>query len=270
MTAAASDPESKGKVEALVRHLKANLPPEGFGSMAEANQWAERWCEEVNADVHSETRETPAGRLERERPLLRPLAQAGGSRRRRGAQGWTGCQPFDSAPPATPYRGSWLGRRSRSLSRVTRCGSCVTVPRWHAPPSASQRRLYPGRPLPAPTPPPNLVRALRPRHPSELAFLRLGPAAEAYLRAAAAAGTPRLHQQLARGLQLAEVYEPEAVQAALVRAREFGRFGWNDIRSILGVAGAAPPAKVEATTPMAVTGLPQVPQREMTSYRWTR
>lgn len=30
VTAAASDPESKGKVEALVRFVKTNLPPEGF------------------------------------------------------------------------------------------------------------------------------------------------------------------------------------------------------------------------------------------------
>jgi hypothetical protein len=47
-----------------------------------------------------------------------------------------------------------------------------------------------------------------------------------------------------------EVYEPEAVQAALVRAREFGRFGWNDVRSILAAAGAAPPAKIEAAAPL--------------------
>ena len=39
VTAAASDPESKGKVEALVRYVKSNLvPEEGFGSLEEANR----------------------------------------------------------------------------------------------------------------------------------------------------------------------------------------------------------------------------------------
>jgi len=44
-----------------------------------------------------------------------------------------------------------------------------------------------------PTPAPTGVRALRPRTPSEHAFLALGSEAEDYLRAAAAAGTARLH-----------------------------------------------------------------------------
>ena len=40
------------------------------------------------------------------------------------------------------------------------------------------------------------VRALRPRTGSEHAFLALGPEAEDYLRAAAAAGTARLRERL--------------------------------------------------------------------------
>jgi transposase len=41
-------PRRKGKVEALVKFVKANLPPDGFTSLAEANRWAEQWCAEVN------------------------------------------------------------------------------------------------------------------------------------------------------------------------------------------------------------------------------
>ena len=42
-TAAPNDPETRGKVEALVKFVKANLPADGFGSLTDANQWAYRW-----------------------------------------------------------------------------------------------------------------------------------------------------------------------------------------------------------------------------------
>ena len=71
------DPESKGKVEALVRFTKSDLIPyEGFGSLDEANQAGAAWCAEVNAEVHYETRARPSERLEVERPLLRALPAA--------------------------------------------------------------------------------------------------------------------------------------------------------------------------------------------------
>src|SRR5262249_55056331 len=69
ITAAAADPESKGKVEALVRYVKSDcVPYEGFASEAAANAWGMAWSDEVNAEVHSETRAVPAQRLEAERP----------------------------------------------------------------------------------------------------------------------------------------------------------------------------------------------------------
>src|SRR5919202_1656986 len=52
-----------GCFEALGKFVKANLPPDGFGALAEANAWAEQWCAEVNAQVHAETRAIPAERL---------------------------------------------------------------------------------------------------------------------------------------------------------------------------------------------------------------
>jgi hypothetical protein len=120
-----------------------------------------------------------------------------------------------------------------------------------------------------PTPPPTGVRPLRPRHPVEVAFLALGPAAEQYLRAAAAAGTSRLHQQLQRLLELAIMYGTEPMLAALTRACQFGRFGWDDVRSIRAAGGAAPPAQVVVREQLATAGLPSVPRRELSSYRWT-
>jgi transposase len=56
ITAAAADPESKGKVEALVRFVKSDcVPPEGFRSLGQANAWGDDWCGEVNAEAHWET-----------------------------------------------------------------------------------------------------------------------------------------------------------------------------------------------------------------------
>ena len=72
ISAAAADPESKGKVEALVRYVKIDcLPADGFASLAAANRWAQQWMDDANAMVHPETRAVPATRLNTERQLLR-------------------------------------------------------------------------------------------------------------------------------------------------------------------------------------------------------
>jgi hypothetical protein len=120
-----------------------------------------------------------------------------------------------------------------------------------------------------PTPAPTGVRPLRPRHPSEVRFLEFGEPAERYLRAAAAAGTARLLQQLERVLELERSHGRKAVRAALARAVEFGRFGHQDIAAILLAAGAAPPARLEPAQPLVLSGLPEVPQRALESYRWS-
>src|SRR5438132_724252 len=58
-----SDPQSKGKVEAVVRFTKSDLIPyEGFHSLDEANQAGAAWCAEVNGEVHYETRARPLER----------------------------------------------------------------------------------------------------------------------------------------------------------------------------------------------------------------
>src|SRR5690242_21564871 len=97
----------------------------------------------------------------------------------------------------------------------------------------------------------------------------MGSAAEQDLGAAAAAGTPRLHKHLQRLLDLAAICGTEPLRAALLRACQFGRFGWDDVRSILVAGGAAPPAHVVAGAPLTTPGLPNVPRRELASYRWS-
>jgi hypothetical protein len=112
------------------------------------------------------------------------------------------------------------------------------------------------------------LRPVRARTPVEREFLELGPPAEEWLRAAAAAGTPRLQLQLAEVLQLARVHGRPAVLGALVRATQFGRFGWDDLRSILAAGTATPPAEAGHRTPLSVVGLLEVPQRDLADYRW--
>ena len=121
-----------------------------------------------------------------------------------------------------------------------------------------------------PTPAPTGVRALRPRTPSEHAFLALGAEAEDYLRAAAAAGTARLHERLDEALGLARTRGEDQTRAALapgdrVRALRPRRPGLDRRR-----AGAAPPASVADAEPLTLEGLPKVAVRSLADYRRTR
>jgi hypothetical protein len=107
------------------------------------------------------------------------------------------------------------------------------------------------------------VRALRPRTPAELAFLDLGPVAEAFLRAAAAAGTTKLPSELATISDLERSHGREALVAALERALAHRRFRAADIRSILAAgAGVSRPRAAGA----GLAGLPAVPVRPLAAY----
>jgi transposase len=268
VAARACDPESKGKVEALVRYVKSDLvPPEGFRSVAEANAAAESWCQEVNSETHRETWAAPCERLELERPLLRALVErppvASGESRK---VDHLSTVRFGSARYSVPSR--LRGEVVQVLVdgeevRVLHGGGEVALHELQAPGGSSiQDQHYP-------TPAPTGVRPLRARHPSEVAFLELGEPAERYLRAAAGAGTPRLRLQLERVLELERSHGREAVSAALARAVEFGRFGWHDVAAILRTGSAAPPSRAQRTEPLSLDGLPQVPERDLASYRWS-
>jgi len=95
------------------------------------------------------------------------------------------------------------------------------------------------------------TRGIRPRTAAEIAFVGLGPAAEAFLRSAAAAGTLRLEHEL-------------AVIGALERATRFRRFKASDVRAILE-AGPGVPKPVRAGQQL-VLDLPMVPVRPLSAY----
>ena len=265
-----SDPESKGKVEALVRFTKSDLIPyEGFHSLDEANQAGAAWCEEVNDEVHYETRARPVERLELERALFRSL------------------------PPARPALACGEERKVDRLATVRFVSARYSVPHrlvgetvqvaasdrdvviMHlGVPVAQHALLAPGEASITdshyPTPAPSGVRQLRPRTPSEHAFLALGSEAEDYLRSAAAAGTARLHERLDEALSLARTRGEDQTRAALSRASTFSRFAHGDLGSIADGLGGVAPASVAEAEPLQLEGLPKVPVRSLADYRLAR
>jgi hypothetical protein len=91
---------------------------------------------------------------------------------------------------------------------------------------------YPPRPAGA------LERRPRAASAEERAFLQIGPAAERWLIAAAAAGTTRLRRKLAEAVALAKLHGAEAIDDALGAAADAGRFGDGDLAAILAHRGA--------------------------------
>jgi hypothetical protein len=93
----------------------------------------------------------------------------------------------------------------------------------------------------------------------------LGPAAEAFVRDAAAAGTTKLGSELALIVALQAAWGRDALIAALERAVAFRRFKAADVRSILE-AGAGGPDIVDEGDPFTL-GLPAAPTRSLDAYR---
>lgn len=260
-----ADPESKGMVESLVGYAKSDLVVGlgPFGDVADANEAAPRWCEEVNGRLHSEIQAVPAERLEQERELLRPLPRlrpqvsAGVER----TVNRLSTVRFGSARYSVPVR--LVGSRVRVLVEVREvvifaAGVEVARHRLIAPGEVSISDEHYGGSRIRP------VRAVRPRSASERAFLGLGGAAEDFLHAAAAAGTPRLASEIEAINGLGAAWGPGAVSGAIGRALAFRRFTGADVASILQ-AGGGVPSHVEPGEPIRIDA-PDVPVRELSDY----
>jgi transposase len=263
----AADPESKGAVEALVRYAKSDLvvPADDFaGDLAAANVAALAWCVEVNAAVHSEIAAVPQERLVVERdvlrtlPSLRPTMRLGVSRK----VDKLSTVRIGSARYSVPHllRGQHVDVTTvDDRIQVWHQGELVAEHRLVPPGSASIMDEHYDKPTRVP------ARAVRPRTKAELAFLALGEDAVAFLRAAAAAGTPRLPAHLAAIAALRDAHGHDALTAALRRAVTFRRFTADDVRSILAAGPAAPtPTRAGAMLDVA---LPAVPTRTLDAYR---
>ncbi len=260
----AADPESKGVAENLVGYAKSDLLI-GRGpwtDVAAADEAARGWCSEVNGRVHSETQAVPDERLATERRLLGALPSA------RPAIGVVETRTVDrlrtvrfgSARYSVPgvVIGQRVGLRVEGPELVIdHRDSEIARHGLVGPGEMSLLDAHYGGPARRP------VRALRPRTPAELAFLDLGPVAEAFLRAAAAAGTTKLPSELATISDLERSHGREALVAALERALAHRRFRAADIRSILAAgAGVSRPRAAGA----GLAGLPAVPVRPLAAY----
>lgn len=183
----AADPESKGVVEALCRYAQSDLvvPAGGWADKGAANAAARAWCAEVNGQRHSEIAAVPNDRLIEERKVLRPLPSLRSPLRRGEARkvDKLATVRFGSARYSVPKE--LVGRTVEVLTAedgidIHHGGELVATHPLVAPGECSIIDEHYGGPRRSP------ARGVRPRSGAERAFLALGPAAEAFLRAAAA------------------------------------------------------------------------------------
>jgi transposase len=261
----AHDPQSKGVVEHLAGYAQADLiVGQGpFATLAQANAAAVAWCAEVNGRLHSVTCAVPAERLLAEREALRPLPSLRPPLRQGELRkvDRLACVRFGSARYSVPQQ--LVGRQVELVASggevvISHEGREVARHSLVAPGEVSLQDAHYGGPARPP------ARAVRPRSASERAFLALGPIAEQYLRAAAAAGTERLASELGAIVGLESAYGRERLLAALERALAFHRFKAVDVRAILE-AGPSLPRPRPAGPPL-VLNLPHVERRPLTAY----
>jgi transposase len=260
------DPESKGLVENLVGYVKSDLMiPAGLsvGDLAGANAAGVAWREEVNAALHTEIAAVPAERLVVERELLGTLpslrARIGRLVIRKVDR--LSCVRFGSARYSVPTR--HIGRQvevrvADGVVQIILLGAVVAEHGLVAPGETSILDDHYGGPRPAPR------RAVRPKTRAEIAFCGLGPVAERFIKAAAAAGMTSLAGDLDELAGLEAAHGRDALVAALERAVAFGRFRAADVRSILAAGPGV--ARVPRPGEALIVELPTVATRPLSDY----
>lgn len=260
----AGDPESKGVVENLCGYAQRDLAaPLESEDLDVANQEAVRWCREVNGVEHSEICAVPERRLQVELPLMRPLPSLRPLLCRGELRKVDKMQTvrFGSARYSVPraYLGLQVEVSAGENQVIISSGEREIARHPLCPPGGASilDEHYGGRPR-------RPSRPVRARTAVEREFVALGPCAEDFLRAGAAAGTTRLASELADIVGLERSWGREALVVALRRAVEFRRFRADDLRSILATNGAAP-QPTPAGRPLQMP-LPTVPVRELSAY----
>jgi hypothetical protein len=115
-----------------------------------------------------------------------------------------------------------------------------------------------GGPRPAP------ARAVRPKTPAEKAFVALGPAAQDFIKGAAARGTTGLAADLVELCAMEAAHGTGPLVAAIERAVEFGRFRAHDVRSILAAGTGVPRPRKPGEA--LIVELPSVAVRSLDDY----
>src|SRR6188472_2491650 len=248
-TCVPADPQSKGGSQATVRIAKADLVPTEHNLRSEYEDFAQleqaclEFCDRVNAREHRITRRPPAVMLAEERDRLHRLPASphtvcfGQTRRVSWQSTISVGGALYSVPSTLVDERVWARADGSELVVVHADGPQgpreVARHQLTTPGRPSiQEEHYPPRPAGA------LERKPRARSADEQAFLAIGPGAERWLIAAAAAGTTKLRRKLAEAVALAKLHGAEAVEEALAVAADAGRFGDGDLAAILAHRGA--------------------------------
>jgi transposase len=247
-TCVPADPESKGGSEATVRIARADLVPTehnlrgDYADFAALQDACVTFCDRVNTREHRVTRRAPAVMLAEERTRLHPLPQVphtvcfGQTRRVSWQSTISVGGALYSVPNALVDERVW--------ARVT--GDELVIVHADAPAGprevARHQLTTPGRPSIhdehyPPRPPGALERRPKAASADEQAFLAIGPGAERWLIAAAAAGTTKLRRKLAEAVALAKLHGADQVDEALQAAAGAARFGEGDLAAILAHRG---------------------------------
>jgi len=276
-TCVPADPQSKGGSEATVRIAKADLVPTdhnlrpAYRCWAELEEACEAFCERVNAREHRATRRPPVVMLADERSRLHPLPALPhtvcfGQTRRVGWQSTVSVGgAIYSVPSSLVDERVWARVDGNELV-VVHAGAAG------GPREVARHQLTtPGRPSirddhypPRPAGP--LERRPTARNADEQVFLAIGPGAEAWLVAAAAAGAARVRRKLAEAVDLAKLHGAEPVEQALRICAEAGRFADGDLASIL--AHHRTIAQAGGTVVELPVRPPDAPTLQRSTSRW--
>lgn len=245
-----ADPQSKGGSEATVRIAKADLVPTdhnlrpAYGSFGELEAACEEWMADVNTRPHRATQEPPIVRLAEEHDRLHRLPRTphtvcfGETRK----VSWQSTISVGGALYSVPHglidRRVWARADGEELVVIHADGT------EGAKEVARHRLTTPGRPAIddghyPPKPAGALERRPRARSAEEQAFLQIGPAAEAWLIKAAAAGAQRVRRKTVEAVDLAKIHGAEEVERALKACAQAGRFADGDLASVLSHQQAA-------------------------------
>jgi transposase len=261
-----ADPESKGLVENLVGYVKSDLmiPEElSVADLPGANELGLTWCDQVNAVVHSEICAIPAERLVKELEVMGTLPSLRASIGKLVVRkvDRLSCVRFGSARYSVPT--IHIGCQVELVAQDGRVliiflGEIIATHDLVAPGETSILDEHYGGPRPMPT------RAVRPKTSAEKAFCALGPAAESFIKGAAAHGITSLKGDLDELAQMEAAHGKAVLLAALERAASFGRFRAHDVRSIIaaGTGVVRPAVPGEAL----IVELPLVPTRSLSDY----
>jgi len=243
-TCVPADPQSKGGSEATVRIAKADLVPTdhnlraAYASFAELEAACAVFCERVNTREHRITRRAPAVMLAEERDRLHRLPAIShtvcfGETRRVSWQSTISVGGALYSVPSTLVDERVWARADGAELVVVHADSgdgprevarhALTTP---GRPSIDEAH-YPPRPAGA------LERKPRAASADEEAFLAIGPGAQAWLIAAAAAGASRVRRKTCEAVDLAKLHGVSEVDDALRAAARAGRFADGDLAAIL-------------------------------------